>query len=67
MPPDYEALEEYAGMDTKILMRHSCGFIRKMTPHNLLAGHTRCPRCGPTYSKGEQKNNGNFSKVKYFL
>ena len=55
VPKEYTPLEEYAGMDNKILFRHKCGFIRAITPHNLLAGHINCPRCAPKISKGERK------------
>lgn len=55
IPKEYEPLEEYQNAYTKILMRHKkCGFIWKITPHNLLTGKG-CPRCNRMISKGEQK------------
>lgn len=55
VPEDYEALEEYQGTETKILFRHKCGFIRKISPHALLSNRVGCPRCSAKMSKGEQK------------
>lgn len=55
IPQDYEPLEEYQGTDTKILMRHKCGFIRKISPHTLLSGRAGCPRCSDKMSHGEKK------------
>ena len=73
VPKEYTPLEEYAGMDNKILFKHKCGFIRAITPHNLLAGHTNCPRCAPKISKGERKimnvleaSNIEFEHEKHF-
>lgn len=55
VPEDYEALEEYKGTETKILFRHKCGFIRKISPHALLSNHAGCPRCSEKMSRGERK------------
>lgn len=54
IPSDYTLLEEYNGADTKVLFRHSCGFIWKTTPHNIISG-TGCPKCAHKKSKGEKK------------
>lgn len=51
---DYEILEEYNTAHNKILVRHDCGFIYKVTPHNLLSGKG-CPKCSKKVSKGEKK------------
>lgn len=43
---EYQPLEEYKGYDNKILIRHECGFIWKVTPHKILASkYTGCPKC----------------------
>lgn len=72
-PEDYEMLEEYRGTDKKVLVRHkSCGFIWKVTPHEILSGYG-CPKCNKRNSKGEQKiikflqeKNIDFEKEKIF-
>ena len=55
LPEGYTMLEDYCGIDNKILFRHEeCGFIWKTTPHNLRSGHG-CPKCAKGRSKGEKK------------
>jgi hypothetical protein len=41
---EYEVLGKYINNKTKIRLRHSCGNKFKMTPNDLLYGHT-CPSC----------------------
>ena len=54
LPSDLKALEEYRGAHEKISIKHSCGFIWKTTPHNILSGKG-CPKCNRKTSKGEQR------------
>lgn len=54
VPKDYELLDSYEGAHTKITLKHECGFIWKITPHNLLSGKG-CPICNRDFSKGERR------------
>lgn len=54
LPEGYNYIEPYNGMHNKILIRHKCGFIWKITPNNLKLGKG-CPKCNRKKSKGEQK------------
>lgn len=54
LPEGYTILEDYKTTDSKILFRHSCGFIWKTTPHNIISGNG-CPKCAKGKSKGEKK------------
>lgn len=54
LPQGYSYVEKYNGMHNKILIKHSCGFIWKITPANLKLGKG-CPKCNKKISKGEQK------------
>jgi hypothetical protein len=72
IPSDYTLLEDYNGVDTKVLFQHNCGFIWKTTPHNIISG-TGCPKCVHKKSKGEKKiidfltkNNISFEAEKKF-
>lgn len=51
---DYELLSEYKNANTKVCLKHDCGFIYEVTPHNYLTGK-RCPQCMRKQSKGEKK------------
>lgn len=73
LPEDFTLLSEYNGQYNKSLFRHSCGFIFKMRPKDLISGHSYCPKCSPKASKGERKiihylttNNIQFQKEKVF-
>jgi len=61
---EYTVLEEYAGVNTSILMRHEkCKHEWKVKPINFVAG-TRCPQCGGTKKKTpEQYVKEVFAKV----
>lgn len=55
IPDDITLLEDYKGIDCKVLFRHEkCGFIWKTSPHNIING-CGCPKCNKKRSKGEQK------------
>lgn len=54
LPEGYEYVEEYKGMQNKVLIKHECGFIWKITPSNIKMGKG-CPKCNRKISKGEQK------------
>lgn len=53
---DYQVVnpESYVNGHTKILMRHSCGFIWYVKPTKLLY-QTNCPKCAKKISKGEKR------------
>lgn len=52
---EYELVEEYKGMQQKVLVRHKkCGFIWSVKPNNLENGKG-CPKCNKKISKGERK------------
>lgn len=54
LPLEYELLSDYKDQKTKILIRHNCGFIWKISPHSFLS-HTGCPKCNKKRSMGERK------------
>lgn len=73
LPEEFELIGEYKNNKTKTLFRHSCGFIFKTIPKDLLSGHTYCPKCSKKASKGERKimnfldlKNIQFEKEKIF-
>lgn len=73
LPKGFELLGKYEGKDVKTLFRHQCGFAFKMRPHDLLSGHSYCPKCSKKASKGERKimeylmdNEIDFIKEKVF-
>lgn len=53
---EYEIVDEsqYKNMHTKILIRHTCGFIWKIAPQNILYKN-QCPKCSKKVSIGERK------------
>lgn len=51
---DYELLSDYKGSNSKILVRHKCGFVWKASAHSFLS-YVGCPKCNQKHSKGEQK------------
>ena len=54
LPEEYELLSEYTNTDCKILVRHNCGFIWKISAHGFLT-HTGCPKCNKHRSMGEKR------------
>lgn len=54
LPNEYELLNEYVNQKQKVLIRHECGFIQKVSPHGFLS-HTGCPKCNKKRSMGERK------------
>ena len=62
IPDDYVVLSEYKTAYDKVLIKHVCGFVYSVTPHNLLNGKG-CPRCRKKQSKGESAIE-NFLKNK---
>jgi len=44
LPLDIIVLGRYINNNTKIQHKHSCGYIWRSTPHNILRGHN-CPKC----------------------
>lgn len=54
LPKEYTLLFEYKGQEEKVLIRHKCGFIWKIKPHQL-SSYIGCPKCNKKRSKGERK------------
>ena len=57
---EYEILEEYKGIDTKLKFRHKkCGTLFELSPYQFIKGHQKkyCPICYYKKSKGEIKIN----------
>lgn len=50
----YELVGEYKNQTSPVLIKHSCGFIWKVRPNDIVHGQTYCPRCSRTKSKGER-------------
>lgn len=59
LPDEYELVNEYVNTETKILIRHKCGFIWNVKPHNFIqkinSGYYGCPQCNHKRSRGEMK------------
>lgn len=59
LPSDYELINEYVNTETKVLIRHKCGFIWNVKPHNFIqkinSGYCGCPQCNHKRSHGEMK------------
>lgn len=59
LPKEYTLIGEYKNTETKVLIRHNCGFIWKIKPHTFLykisEGYSGCPHCNHKRSKGELK------------
>ena len=49
----YELINEYKNQTFPVLLRHSCGFIWKVRPGDIIRGRSRCPKCSRKRSKGE--------------
>ena len=67
LPDGFEVLEEYHNQYEKILFRHSCGFIFKARPKDLISGHSFCPKCSKKASKGERKIMNWLEQEKIFF
>ena len=50
----YKIIGEYKNQSTPILLQHSCGFIWKVRPSDVIKGRSRCPKCGKQQSRGEK-------------
>lgn len=59
LPKEYKLISEYSGTENKVLIRHECGFIWSIKPHNFVQkinnGYHGCPQCNHKRSKGEMK------------
>lgn len=59
LPKEYTLISEYKNNETKVLIRHNCGFIWKIRPHTFLNkikdGYIGCPHCNHKKSQGELK------------
>ncbi len=54
LPKEYTLLSEYTNTETKILIKHYCGFTWKTIPKRL-KNYYGCPKCNKRKSKGERK------------
>jgi len=56
---EYELIGNYVNTETKVLIRHKCGFIWNIKPHNFIqkinSGYHGCPQCNHKRSHGEMK------------
>ena len=50
----YELIGEYKNQITPTLIKHSCGFIWKVRPADMINGRAFCPKCGKKRSRGER-------------
>lgn len=72
LPKEYELIGEYKNNETKVLIRHECGFIWNIKPHYLMEkishGYCGCPKCNHKKSLGEKKI-ANFLQINniYFI
>ena len=59
LPEEYQLISEYTGNENKILIKHDCGFIWHIKPHNFTqkinSGYYGCPQCNHKRSRGEMK------------
>ena len=67
LPKEYSLIGEYQNTDTRVLIKHECGFIWAIKPHNFIEkinnGYYGCPQCNHKRSKGELKI-ANYLKLK---
>lgn len=49
----YTLVSNYTNQTTKVLLRHSCGFIWEVRPADVIHGRSFCPKCSKSRSKGE--------------
>ena len=54
LPKEYTLIGEYIDGETKVLIKHECGFIWKVKPH-FLRRYEGCPKCNRKISKGERR------------
>lgn len=59
LPEEYTLISEYSGTENKVLIKHNCGFIWNIKPHNFVqkinSGYHGCPQCNHKRSRGEMK------------
>ncbi len=59
LPEEYKLISEYTGNENKVLIKHECGFIWNVKPHNFIqkinSGYCGCPQCNHKRSRGEMK------------
>lgn len=77
IPDDYTLISDYVNTETKVLIRHNCGFIWNVKPHTFIAkintGYKGCPQCNHKRSRGEmniatwlENNHINFIEEQIF-
>lgn len=59
LPNEYELVSKYTGTENKVLIKHNCGFIWNVKPHNFVQkinnGYHGCPHCNHKRSHGEMR------------
>lgn len=55
LPEEYTLLSDYKNTETPVLIKHDCGFIWKIRPHQLRTYVGGCPKCNKARSKGERR------------
>lgn len=48
----YALVGQYKDQTKPVLLRHSCGFVWKVRPRDVIHGRVFCPKCGAFESKG---------------
>ena len=70
LPEEYSLIGQYRDNETKVLIKHECGFIWNVKPHNFIqkinSGYFGCPQCNHKRSKGELKI-ANYLKSKQII
>ena len=60
---EYTLISDYKDQLTKVLLRHSCGFIWEVRPSDVIHGRSYCPKCGHKESAGERFIRGILEKL----
>lgn len=65
---EYEIVEGGYTVESKVSLRHSCGFIYSVSVKSILSGYGLCPKCKRTHSKGERiiKNFLEEHNIEYY-
>lgn len=59
---NYELIGEYKNQTTKVKVRHACGLIIDIWPHDAVDGKISCPHCDRQRSRGERYINNYLRK-----
>lgn len=62
---EYQCLNEFKNTDTKVLIKHLCGFEWEVLPLSILRKKSSCPNC--SNKRFVKPNRLTFNKVKVFV